>query len=113
MPRIFEPFFTTKGVGKGTGLGLATVFGIVENHHGWIDVYSEVGRGTTFRIFFPRLSVASSRQKLVQSALQSAIRGDETILLVEDDTALRAAFKNCLLYTSDAADDLLCVDLGG
>ena len=96
IPRIFEPFFTTKGVGKGTGLGLATVFGIVETHRGWIDVYSEVDRGTTFRIFFPRLSVASSRLKQAPTTLQSAERGDETILLVEDDHALRLAFKKAL-----------------
>jgi two-component system cell cycle sensor histidine kinase/response regulator CckA len=96
LPRIFEPFFTTKGVGKGTGLGLATVFGIVAQHHGWVDVYSEPARGTTFRIFFPRRAGASPRQKFVQSVLQSAIRGDETILLVEDDAALRSAFKKTL-----------------
>jgi two-component system cell cycle sensor histidine kinase/response regulator CckA len=96
MPRIFEPFFTTKGVGKGTGLGLATVFGIVENHRGWIDVQSEVGRGTTFRIFFPRLSATSFRQKQVPTTLQSATRGHETILLVEDATALRQAFTKVL-----------------
>ncbi|MDR3458141.1 MAG: PAS domain-containing protein [Verrucomicrobiae bacterium] len=97
MPRIFEPFFTTKGVGKGTGLGLATVFGIVETHQGWVDVYSEVGRGTTFRIFFPRLSVASSRKKNSPVTLQSAARGNEMILLVEDDLALRQVFKKALL----------------
>lgn len=96
LPRIFEPFFTTKGVGKGTGLGLATVFGIVAQHDGWIDVYSEPGRGTTFRIYFPRLTGASPRQRQVQSALLSASRGSETLLLVEDDSSLRSSFKKAL-----------------
>ncbi|HSY19441.1 MAG TPA: PAS domain-containing protein [Candidatus Acidoferrales bacterium] len=96
IPRIFEPFFTTKGVGKGTGLGLATVFGIVANHRGWVDVYSEVHRGTTFRVFFPRLTGAAARPKHAPVTLQSAVRGDETILLVEDDNALRLAFKRAL-----------------
>ena len=96
IPRIFEPFFTTKDVGKGTGLGLATVFGIVEQHRGWIDVYSEAGRGTTFRIYFPRLATASSTRQPGKSIRQSASRGHETILLVEDDASLRQAFKKTL-----------------
>jgi PAS domain S-box-containing protein len=97
LPRIFEPFFTTKSVGKGTGLGLATVFGIVTQHRGWIDVYSEANGGTTFRVFFPR-HAASNHHPAITPAHVTAIRGgEETILLVEDDTALRAAFKKALI----------------
>jgi PAS domain S-box-containing protein len=88
LPRIFEPFFTTKDVGKGTGLGLATVFGIVQQHQGWINVYSEVGHGTTFRIYLPSLLQAGHKEP-TSPALESLRGGDETILLVEDDASLR------------------------
>ncbi|MFO1476837.1 MAG: PAS domain S-box protein [Verrucomicrobiota bacterium] len=84
LPRIFEPFFTTKDVGKGTGLGLATVFGILQQHHGWIQVASEVGIGTTFRIYIPRINTPTPLQP-VQLTLESLRGGSETILLVEDD----------------------------
>jgi PAS domain S-box-containing protein len=86
--RIFEPFFTTKDVGKGTGLGLATVFGIVQQHQGWVNVYSEVNHGTTFRIYLPRLA---RNGKSLPSALtpHATYLGTETILLVEDDPKLR------------------------
>ena len=88
LSRIFEPFFTTKEVGKGTGLGLATVFGIVEQHRGWIEVESEVNRGTTFRVFLPALtSVAPSRD--AEPVQPKPRGGNEAILLVEDETALR------------------------
>jgi two-component system, cell cycle sensor histidine kinase and response regulator CckA len=93
--RVFEPFFTTKNADKGTGLGLATVFSIVQQHHGWINVYSEVGHGTTFRIYLPRLTSVSGGM-LSQPELP-ALRGrEETILLVEDDAFLRTAAQKTL-----------------
>jgi CheY-like chemotaxis protein len=88
ISRIFEPFFTTKDIGKGTGLGLATVFGIVEQHHGWIEVESEPDHGATFRVFLPALEKAISSLATVP-AKPKPVGGQETILLVEDEAALR------------------------
>jgi two-component system cell cycle sensor histidine kinase/response regulator CckA len=85
--RIFEPFFTTKQVGKGTGLGLATVFGIVEKAGGHIFVYSELGLGTTFKVYLPRDRSARRSTTLPPAAREA--RGDETIMLVEDDATVR------------------------
>jgi len=95
LPKIFEPFFTTKDVGKGTGLGLATVFGIVQQHQGWINVYSEVGRGTIFRIFLPRLARISD-QKSAPPATGPMPGGNEMILFVEDEPKLRASVTSLL-----------------
>jgi PAS domain S-box-containing protein len=95
LSKIFEPFFTTKDVGKGTGLGLATVFGIVQQHQGWISVYSEVNHGTTFRIYLPRLA-KNVGQKTSQPALTAPRGGNETILLAEDDPALRVSVRKAL-----------------
>jgi two-component system cell cycle sensor histidine kinase/response regulator CckA len=95
LPKIFEPFFTTKDVGKGTGLGLATVFGIVQQHKGWINVYSEVGQGTAFRIYIPRLARISD-QKFVSPTTETMPGGKETILVVEDEAKLRASVINIL-----------------
>ena len=86
--RIFEPFFTTKEVGKGTGLGLSTVYGIVVQHNGWIDLYSEPGHGTMFRIHFPEAQALMEIAPLVVAAELRAA-ADATILLVEDQEDLR------------------------
>src|SRR5437870_1446605 len=89
LGKIFEPFFTTKEVGKGTGLGLATVYGIVKQHQGWVEVMSEVRVGTTFKIFIPA-SARPLENVADKSATKAAIRGGhETILLVEDEPVLR------------------------
>jgi len=89
MTRIFEPFFTTKEVGKGTGLGLATVYGIVKQHEGWIEVGSEVGKGSTFNVFLPASSEPIKAQPH-ESPVNAAVRGgEETILVVEDELVLR------------------------
>ncbi len=88
MPRIFEPFFTTKEVGKGTGLGLATVFGIVKQHRGWINVASTPGQGSTFEVFIPALATPAPLSA-VPVAVPTPRGGNETILVCEDDTALR------------------------
>jgi CheY-like chemotaxis protein len=88
LRRIFEPFFTTKEVGKGTGLGLATVYGIIDQHHGWIEVSSEFGKGTTFKIYLPEVKKRETKSH-EQDRLPVVETGNETILLVEDEVALR------------------------
>jgi PAS domain S-box-containing protein len=88
LRRIFEPFFTTKEVGKGTGLGLATVYGIVNQHHGWLEVASELGKGTTFKIFLPVAEQVNVQ--VCEKACEPDVRGGkETILLVEDELVVR------------------------
>jgi signal transduction histidine kinase len=95
LPHIFEPFFTTKEVGKGTGLGLATVFGIVEQHQGWIQTESQLNSGTTFRIFLPR--PAKGMAAVTKADTSFIVRGGtETILIVEDDLAVRNLMRTLL-----------------
>jgi len=93
---IFEPFYSTKGLGMGTGLGLATVYGIVSQSDGQISVQSELGHGTTFEILFPRVSELSKVSELNAPAVQIS-RGSETILLIEDSNDLREVIREFLV----------------
>ena len=87
LARVFEPFFTTKELGKGTGLGLATVYGVVKQNHGFINVYSEPGEGTTFSIYLPRHG-ETSEQGAAKVRAEALVHGHETILLVEDELSI-------------------------
>ncbi|MBI3941219.1 MAG: PAS domain S-box protein [Acidobacteria bacterium] len=113
--RIFEPFFTTKGPGRGTGLGLSTVYGIVKQSGGTIRVYSELGKGTTFRIYLPRVEEVA--HKLQPSPTLTAVEGTETILVVEDDEGVCHLAKRILqslgytvLTASHGAEALLLLE---
>ena len=86
MAHLFEPFFTTKEVGKGTGLGLATVYGIVQQNHGFVEVHSEVGRGSRFDVYLPRSHGAAASDDA--NANVPTVGGTETILLVEDEYSI-------------------------
>jgi len=88
LSRIFDPFFTTKDIGKGTGLGLSTIHGIVKQHEGWVEVTSEVGKGSTFRIFLPSCEDAPARKTFEKPAAPAEGKG-ETILVVEDEVPVR------------------------
>ena len=95
LAKIFEPFFTTKEPGRGTGLGLATVYGIVKQSGGHVAVYSEVGVGTTFKVYLPRTEQSSERPKS-PSRFLAPPRGTETILLAEDEAAVRTLTRTIL-----------------
>ena len=90
LPQIFEPFFTTKEVGKGTGLGLATVYGIVQQHQGWIEVGSKLGTGSTFKVLLPAVSQPPAAAAAPERVEAKPAGGCETILLVEDEEAVRS-----------------------
>lgn len=101
LHKIFEPFFTTKGVGQGTGLGLATVYGIVKQHGGWLDVHSKVGKGSEFHVYLPAMiSTPAEEPRAPLTAI--SVRGTETVLLVEDEDSVRkvaSAYLRRLGYT--------------
>lgn len=114
MERIFEPFFTTKGVGKGTGLGLATVYGIVKQHRGWVEVASQMGVGTTFKVFIPAVEQTSESTEF--TANPDVVRGgNELIMVVEDEPALRELVTKVLrtygyqVIEATHGKDALCV----
>ncbi len=95
FPRIFEPFFTTKPVGKGTGLGLATVYGIVKQHHGWLSAESEPGKGATFQVYLPAIAGGGIKADATTPE-EKPPRGTETILVVEDEFPLRELINTVL-----------------
>lgn len=109
LEKVFEPFFTTKEVGKGTGLGLSIVYGIVKQHGGFINVYSEPGRGTAFWVYLPRISDLEPERARAERPVQGG--QGETILLIEDDADVRGLLREvlerngyCVIEALDGAD---------
>ncbi|MBW2647964.1 MAG: response regulator [Deltaproteobacteria bacterium] len=96
LGRMFEPFFTTKEVGEGTGLGLSMVYGIVKNHGGYVDVYSELGQGTTLSVYLPIMVKKEKEEKSKEKLEEQVIAGSETILVVDDEDVVREAMKEML-----------------
>jgi two-component system cell cycle sensor histidine kinase/response regulator CckA len=112
--RIFEPFFTTKEQGKGTGLGLATVYGVIKQSEGYIWVYSELNRGTTFKIYLPKVA-AKAEEPAVAKVVPAPASGSETILFVEDEQSVRELVREYLSARGycvlDASDGVQALDI--
>jgi CheY-like chemotaxis protein len=112
--RMFEPFFTTKGPGKGTGLGLSTVYGITKQNGGYIVASSDLGQGTVFRLYLPRLG-DDAKLSPPPKALEAIQRGTEIILVVEDEEPIRTLVRACLegngYSVLDAADPASAIEL--
>lgn len=111
LSRIFDPFVTTKGVGQGTGLGLATVYGIVKQHDGFIYAESEPGKGATFRVYLPRAH--SAQDSVLSDAPEEMMTGSETIVVAEDESAVRELLQTILedygyrvLFAGDSLETL-------
>ncbi len=96
LARIFEPFFTTKAVGKGTGMGLATVMGIIQQHEGWIEADSRLGHGTTFRIYLPATKLIQENERPAEALAPARAAANDMILIVEDDADVRSLAR-CVL----------------
>ena len=116
LEHIFEPFFTTKGPGKGTGLGLSTVYGIVKNHEGWINVHSEIEKGTTFKIYLPTCpDIYEPDETEATTSLQELRGNSERILLVEDNKLTNAIATRLLtengysVFSVESADEALAI----
>ena len=113
---IFEPFFTTKGLAKGTGLGLATVYGIVKQSQGWIQVQSEIGKGSCFEVYLPQAE-RDDAEEANGSSSGATLRGSETVLVVEDQAEVRAFAKSALMaygyQVIDAPDAKQALALSG
>lgn len=106
--KIFEPFFTTKPLGKGTGLGLSVVYGVMKGHNGFVDVRSEMGKGSTFTLYFPSATSYLQEQKVLHSSETIDMRGNETIFVIEDEEAMAHAIVKILAvagYTIITAKD--------
>jgi len=129
VQHIFEPFFTTKEIGKGTGLGMASVYGIVKNHGGYISCYSEIGHGTTFKIYFPAVN-SNEEIKETRKNIKLPEGGTETVLVVDDEEFIRELAEQILkkygynVITADSGEkavtlysdikniDLVLLDIG-